>query len=621
MLRSSNEAIVVADHKGAIVFVNGRAEALFGYQPGELLGQNVEILIPDTSRDRHTKHRKRFHEAPHARPLVSALNLKGRRKTGETFDAEISLTPIETGEGMLVSSRIREIADAGVSETYFRHILETAPDAMIIIDRDGRIAIANDQAIGMFGYTRELLIGRPVEMLLPESLRERHVGHRDSYAEDPHVRPMGSGQELLGRRADGTTFPVEISLSPVTATTGAFVSSAIRDVTDRKKIETELIEARQAAERANKANSAFLAAASHDLRQPVQALSLLTGALRRTVKTPLALEMLESQQHSIDAMTNLLNSLLDISRLDAGAVKAEFEEFPIRRLIDRLSAEFARQARQKGLKFEAASCEATVRSDPNLLAEIIQNLVSNAIRYTKTGKVELGCTEKDDELCLHVRDTGIGIEEQHFEAIFREFHQIKVPGLAKQGFGLGLAIVRRMANLLGVQVQVESTPGQGSCFTVCVPRVSAMEDLEADVVATQHGAERVDSGGLVILIEDDEKVAGAWGMLLEAEGFRVATAASAAEARAVVQYLDRVPDLIISDFHLLDGSTGVDAVGQIRATFKKLLPAFIVSGDTSKVVQDARSLENSIFMSKPVDIDQLLKLARAAIATGRVPGD
>ena len=619
ILKSSNDAIVVADSKGSIVFVNQRAEYLFGYSPGELLGKSLEMLMPEAARHKHAKHLEHFRKSPHSRPLVSGLSLKGQRKNGEIFDAEISLTPVDTGKGMLVSSAIREISDTGESEAYFRHILQSAPDAMIIVDPKGRIAIANDQAMMIFGYSREQLIGQPVEMLLPEPMRHGHVGHREFYSRDPHIRPMGRGMELLGRRADGSTFPVEISLSPVASAAGAFVSSVIRDVTDRKAMEAELIEARQAAERANKANTAFLAAASHDLRQPVQALSLLTGALRRTVKTPLALEMVQSQQHSLDAMTNLLNSLLDISRLDAGAVTPEIEDFPVQRLIDRLSAEFGRQARQKGLRFEAGSSTVIVRSDPNLLAEIIQNLVSNAIRYTDKGSVELTCTEREGELCLQVRDTGIGIEAQHFEAIFREFHQIKAPGGTKEGFGLGLAIVRRLADLLGHKVQVESTLGHGSCFTVCMPVVASTGDATADHPATiQRGAEE-DSGGLVVLIEDDEKVARAWGMLLEAEGFRVATAASAGEARAVVNYLDRTPDLIISDFHLLDGSTGVEAVSQIRAVFNKPLPAFIVSGDTSKVVQDARSLENSLLMSKPVDIDQLLKLARAAIATGIVP--
>jgi CheY-like chemotaxis protein len=221
-------------------------------------------------------------------------------------------------------------------------------------------------------------------------------------------------------------------------------------------------------------------------------------------------------------------------------------------------------------------------------------------------------------LCLHVRDTGIGIERQHFEEIFREFHRIKTPGIATEGFGLGLAIVRRLADLLGHEIQVESTPGRGSCFSICLPVVSAADDNHSARMVPPLEPARQESGGLIVLIEDDVKVARAWGLLLEAEGFRVVTAASAGEAGAAVNYLNRAPDLIISDFHLLDGSTGVEAVTEIRARFGTLLPAFIVSGDTSKVVEAARSLENSLLMSKPVDIDQLLHRARTAIATGIV---
>ncbi len=215
--------------------------------------------------------------------------------------------------------------DLANSEPFFRTLLESAPDAMIIVDEKGRITVVNQQTEEMFGYDRDQIIGETIEFLLPARFRGRHVGHRNAYTNQPKLRPMGVGMELKGCRSDGSEFPVEISLSPVKAGSGSFVSSVIRDVTERKKMEQEIIAARQAAERANKANSAFLAAASHDLRQPVQALSLLNGALRRTVKDQLALEMIESQERSLDAMTNLLNSLLDISRLDAGAISLEID--------------------------------------------------------------------------------------------------------------------------------------------------------------------------------------------------------------------------------------------------------------------------------------------------------
>ena len=514
--------------------------------------------------------------------------------------------------------RIELPPDLANSEPFFRNLLESAPDAMIIVDAQGKITVVNEQAEEMFGYDRDQMIGETIEFLLPARFRGRHVNHRNAFTNKPKLRPMGAGMELQGCRSDGSEFPVEISLSPVKAGSGSFVSSVIRDVTQRKIMEQEIIAARQAAERANKANSAFLAAASHDLRQPVQALSLLNGALRRTVKDQLALDMLESQEHSLDAMTNLLNSLLDISRLDAGAVSPEIEDFSIQRLIDRLSHEFSRQAHHKGLEFDADSCSTIIRTDPNLIGEIIQNFVSNAIRYTDKGTVQLGCEEIDGKLRVKVTDTGIGIEENHLDEIWNEFHQCKTPGSNQEGFGLGLAIVRRLADLLDHEVTVESKPGEGSCFCISMPVVKeagkAVSETISDSVASAEGG-----SGLIILIEDDVAVANAWGLLLEAEGYRVAMAESASEAEAVVRHLDVDPDLIISDFHLLDGSTGVEAVASIRKDVGKTVPAFIVSGDTSKVVQDARTLENSTIMSKPVNTERMLELARGTIATGEVP--
>ena len=507
------------------------------------------------------------------------------------------------------------------SEAYFRVLIESAPDAMIIVDESGEMAIVNGQAENMFGYSRDEMLGRKIEMLLPEKVRKRHKTHRKTFAGDPSLRPMGIGMELVAQRKDGSEFPVEISLSPVKTRQASFVSSVIRDVTERKRMEQEIIEARRQAERANKANSAFLAAASHDLRQPVQALSLLNGALRRTVKDERALEMIQSQEHSLTAMTNLLNSLLDISRLDAGKVIPEVEDFPIKRLIDRLGPEFSRQAQHKGLVFKAHACDATVRSDPNLLSEIINNLVGNAIRYTDRGQVVMRCVRGDGTCALEVEDTGIGISEDQLDEIFQEFHQVGRRGGSKEGFGLGLAIVRRLGNLLGHEVSVESNLGKGSVFRVGLPTTNG---ATAGSEAPEHAHEDSDEehgGGLIVLIEDDTAVANAWGHLLEAEGFRVATAASATEARTLINHVEEQPALIVSDFHLLDGSTGVEAVTDIREHYGVNIPAFIVTGDTSKVVKEAHSVENSTLMNKPVNTSRLLAAARIATRTGEVPAD
>ena len=620
ILNTAADATIVSDQEGYIRVANERAEQLFGYGPGELVGQQVEVLLPAEQRQRHRDLRTRYNDAPRARPMVSGLELYGQRRDGSAFRAEIALNPIETDDGLIITSTIRLVDQADDSEVYFKQLLESAPDAMVIVDDQGKIAVVNGQAEKMFGYARQDMLGQPVEMLLPERIHDQHRKHRMQYSENPLLRPMGAGLNLVARRSDGTEFPVEISLSPVQSAGSRFVSSVIRDVTVRKRMENEIIEARKEAERANKANSAFLAAASHDLRQPVQALSLLNGALLRTVKDERALQMIDSQQHSLTAMSNLLNSLLDISRLDAGAVTPELEDFPVQRLVDRLSDEFARQAQHHGLEFSSKACCAVVNSDPNLLAEIIQNFVSNAIRYTDKGSVRLECEQMDGQCIIRVVDTGIGIAEDQMEEIFREFHQCKTPGASKEGFGLGLAIVKRLSDLLNLTLHVESDIGQGSTFSVSMPALSAAnvsEEADGDSTGSHH----VDASGLVILIEDDVNVANAWGLLLEAEGYTVAMAESASDAKALLNHIPETPELLISDFHLMDGSTGAEAVSAIREYYDAPIPAFIVSGDTSKVVKEARLLDNCTLMCKPIDTNRLLAAARHAVSTGHVPLD
>lgn len=505
------------------------------------------------------------------------------------------------------------LAAGDTPDSFF--ILDAAPDAMVVVDTDGRIVIVNTEAERLFGYSREQMVGQGVEMLLPERYRARHLQHRLRYADVPRVRAMGVGMELVGLKSNGTEFPVEISLSPIESDSGSFVASAIRDVTERHQIERALTAAHQAAERAQKANSAFLAAASHDLRQPVQALSLLSGALRRTVKDPLALEMIQSQQESLDAMTNLLNSLLDISRLDAGAFEPSIEEFPVQRLFDRLASELSRQAQHKKLRFDVERADVTIRSDPHLLGEIIQNFASNAVRYTEEGGIRLSCTENEDGVAITVSDTGIGIEADQFENIFREFHQLRISSRKREGFGLGLAITRRLADLLGHAISLESTPGKGSSFSVRVPR--ALGDAKPALAGEKPAATGPSPAGLIVLVEDDVKVSNAWELLLRAEGYRVVVADSADDARCLAETLRDDVQLIIADYHLGEGPNGIDATRTLRRGLGERIPAFIITGDTSKVVQDAEMLENCRIMSKPIGPEALLRLAREAIDAGQ----
>jgi PAS domain S-box-containing protein len=237
LLESAPDAMVIVNAAGSIVLVNAQTEKLFGYPRRELLGQSVDRLVPERFREKHPEHRRGYFGAPQNRAMGSGLELHGVRRDGSEFPIEISLSPLQTEEGMLVSSAIRDITERKKAEEKFRGLMESAPDAMVIVGRDGRIALANAQTEKLFGYSRGELLGQLVDMLVPERFRARHPSHRKGYFSDPKVRSMGSDLELFGLRKDGSEFPVEISLSPLETEDGMFVSSAIRDVTDRKKAE------------------------------------------------------------------------------------------------------------------------------------------------------------------------------------------------------------------------------------------------------------------------------------------------------------------------------------------------------------------------------------------------
>lgn len=507
-----------------------------------------------------------------------------------------------------------------------RSVLDASPDAMVVVDPTGNIVFVNQRLCELFGYGREDIRGQPVELLIPQRFRPAHVGHRATFAAERRVRPMGAGLELYACRKDGSEFPVEISLSPVYDGSTQLVAAAIRDVTERKRAQEELIlareaadkarqaadEAREAADRANQAKSRFLATASHDLRQPLQSLALLNGALRRLVDHPDAGEALAHQDQAIGAMSRLLNALLDISKLESGAIKPQPVHFAIAGLFEELRQEFSGMAADKGLTLQVTSAVEPVNSDPALLGQILRNLLSNAVKYTRSGRVVLTSRRAAAGVRIEVIDTGIGIPADQLSLIYDEFYQVGVPtNSSRDGYGLGLSIVHRLVKLLGLKLEVRSEVGQGSVFALELP--AGQNGAQAAEESTSTPITRPASAPQVLLVEDDPAVRNATRMLLKVEGYRVLTAGSLAEARSRAAEHPQL-DLLVTDYHLSNDETGTQVITALRESVGKHLKAVLITGDTSAAVKELQRDERLRLASKPIHAEELLGLLKSLLA-------
>jgi two-component system, sensor histidine kinase len=366
-----------------------------------------------------------------------------------------------------------------------RKVLDAAPDAMVVIDAFGTIWFANRQVSALFGYTHDHIIGESIETLMPERFRTQHIGHRGRFLSNECLRQIGTGLDLYGKRRDGSEFPLEVSLSPIENVGQTLVAAAIRDITDRKRLEAELVVARDAieamrdlAERANEGRKRFLEAAGHDLRQPLETVAHLNNILRRLLTTPGAREALVQQEHAIGAVSKLLEALLDIGKLEAGAIKPKPTDFTVATLIEALHEEFLAIAANKGLQFEIDICDGSAHSDPTLVEHMLRNLISNAIKYTHEGRVRLQCLREAAIVRIEVLDTGVGIPPDQVPYIFDEFHQVRPPIDRQVGYGLGLNVVQRLAKLLRLEIEVRSEIGRGSAFAVLLPAANGRVHLE-----------------------------------------------------------------------------------------------------------------------------------------------
>ncbi|WCT80042.1 CheR family methyltransferase [Novosphingobium humi] len=381
------------------------------------------------------------------------------------------------------------------------------------------------------------------------------------------------------------------------------------NISERKATASALEAAKLEAERANIAKSRFLAAASHDLRQPLQSLTLLKTLLRQTVTGERAGELLTRFDQTLGAMSGMLDTLLDINQIEAGAVEAHLQTFSIDEVLDRLRDEFTALAQAGGLCLHIAPCSALVRSDPHLLEQMIRNLLGNAIKYTRHGRILLGCRRRGEKLMVEVWDSGIGIAADQLKTIFEEFHQIgHAPEDGSRGLGLGLSIVQRLGHLLGHGVRVRSVPGKGSVFTIELPHHGApAADRMPPVPSTPRASPVLRHSYRILVVEDEPDVLDLLHQLLAGHGYVVRSAINAQSALEQVADGRFCPDILLTDYNLPHGANGLDLFVAMRARLGRALPAIILSGDISTDTLARIASGDCVQLSKPVNADALIE--------------
>ncbi|MDH4569357.1 response regulator [Pseudomonas sp. BN414] len=531
-------ATLTCSEDGRIEMANARAGELFRCTVDELVGQNLRRFVPGLVN---------LPQQLAGQTPAELTEVQAQQDDGERIAVAYSLSTFNHGNDLRYLLNLVDLQARKSAEERFRLVVEASPNAIVLVDTRGRIAMVNRQAEQLFGYSRQELLEEPVEKLLPEALREAHVAMREGFQRKPEQRRMGSNRELFGQHRDGTMIPLEVGLSPIRSGRETLVQAVIIDITERKAAEQRLRDQAEQLMLANRYKSEFLANMSHELRTPLNSILILSDQLRQNMVGNLT----EKQTRHADIvhragsdLLQLINDVLDLAKVEAGRMQLKLEPLNVQDMLAELDGSLRPMAEIKGLRLNThvqAGVPRVIHSDRVRLHQILRNLLSNALKFTEQGEVELSveldpaaATDEREVLRFAVRDTGIGIPEDQHDRIFQAFQQIDGSTSRRfGGTGLGLAITRQLVLALDGDITLESVPGRGSRFIVRLPVAVAASQPKDDEEPAQPV--RTGQGPAVLIVEDDVNFASVIADEAQTHGFSSVHCRSGKQAIALLQ--------------------------------------------------------------------------------------
>ncbi|MEN6584576.1 MAG: PAS domain S-box protein [Sulfuricella sp.] len=583
------------DMQGRLIEVNDAYVRSSGYSREELLSMRIPDLEAVENPEETIAHIQKI-----LRDGYDRFESQHRRKDGSVWPVEVATSFVDHDGGRFyaflrdVTERIETEAALRESEEFNRHIISSSADCIKVLDLAGNLLFMSEGGQRLLEIDD---IGRYLNGCWIDFWQEQ---------DRPAVRKAIAAANAGGVGQFRAYCPSEKStpkwwdvvITPILGADGQTgrLLAVSRDITDRKQIEDALQAAKTEAERANNAKSRFLAAVSHDLRQPLFALDLYVSSLEGKL-VPGNSRLLRNMKDNLASLSEMLAKLLDLSKLEAGIVTPEIANFAVTEVFEKLISAHAPEATQKALKLRCVPSRLIARTDAVLFERVLGNLVSNAVRYTEQGGIVIGCRFREGKAWVEVWDTGIGIPEDRTAEIFEEFKQLGNEERNRgKGSGLGLAIVAKTVELLGLKIRVHSRLGGGSLFAVELPLGQAESSATSGV---ESGRRRL----RIALVDDDIGVRESLIFVLEEDGHQVVAAATGAELLSKLD--ERSPDIIISDYRLARGENGFDAITGVRAAYGRHLPALILTGDTCPELIRSMNESGIIVQHKPMKLHEL----------------